>query len=121
MTTIAEKLLIKPNSTVWLSEPGRLPLLAPMPDGVREAVGLATAGTGVLFADDAAAVRGRLDEQRADLDKPAAFWIAYPDDSLDPEALRPIAADFGMRPGEQIAIGPRWSAVRLEQESTGGR
>jgi hypothetical protein len=32
---IAEKVLIKPNTTVWLSDPAHLPLLTPMPDGVR--------------------------------------------------------------------------------------
>ena len=116
MTTIAEKLLIKPNSTVWLNEPARMPLLAPMPSGVREASALATAGTAVLFAEDAATVRDQLTEQRADLDKPGAFWIAYPDGTLDPDVLGPIVADFGMRPGEEIAIGPHWSAVRLPFE-----
>src|SRR6185436_13808791 len=48
--TIAEKLLIKPHSTVWLNQPARLPLLTPMPEGVRETGTLATAGTAVLFA-----------------------------------------------------------------------
>ena len=52
--TIAEKLQIKPNTTVWLSDPARLPLLTPMPDGVREADAMATASTAVLFAEDAA-------------------------------------------------------------------
>src|SRR3569623_1448567 len=47
--TIAEKLQSKPNTTVWLSDPARLPLLTPMPDGVREADAMATASTAVLF------------------------------------------------------------------------
>ena len=52
--TIAEKLLIKPHSTVWLSDPARLTLLTPMPDGVREVETLAAASTAVLFAEDGA-------------------------------------------------------------------
>ncbi|GIF12201.1 hypothetical protein [Actinoplanes teichomyceticus] len=117
--TIAEKLLIKPNSTVWLNQPAHLPLLTPMPQGVRECGSLATAGTAVLFAEDAASVRQQLAEHRADLDKPGAFWIAYPKSAeagVGPDTLGPIAADFGMRPGEQIAIDDRWSGLRFRPD-----
>ena len=114
MTTIAEKLLIKPNSTIWLNEPAHLSLLAPMPAGVRESGMLATAGTAVLFAHDTASVRSQLGEHQTDLDKPSAFWVAFPAGSLDREALEPIVAEFGMRPGEQIAIDPHWCALQVQ-------
>ncbi|WP_229075873.1 hypothetical protein [Actinoplanes sp. DH11] len=113
---VAERLMIKANSTVWLNEPARLPLLTPMPDGVRETAVLATAGTAVLFAENATAVREQLAEHRADLDKPGAFWIAYPKGNQadsDQDSLGSIMADFDMRPGEQVAIDERWSALRF--------
>ena len=120
--TIAEKLLIKPNSTVWLNEPARLPLLTPMPEGVRETATLATAGTAVIFVEDAAAVREQLAEHRADLDKPGAFWIAYPKGNkadVNRDTLWPIVADFDMRPCGQVAIDERWSGLRFRANRPG--
>ena len=76
--TVAEKLQIKPNTTVWVSDPARIALLTPLPDGVRESDQPATASVAVVFADDAAAVRAALEKLAADLTKPAAFWVAYP-------------------------------------------
>ncbi len=114
--TIAEKLLIKPNSTVWLNQSARLPLLTPMPDGVRESTSPATASTAVLFAEDAATVREQLTEHRADLDKPRVFWIAYPKGNkadINRDTLWPIVADFDMRPCGQVAIDDHWSGLRF--------
>ncbi|GAA0461620.1 hypothetical protein Aca07nite_74100 [Actinoplanes capillaceus] len=120
--TIAEKLLIKPHSTVWLNEPARLPLLTPMPEGVRETGTLATASTAVLFVENAGAVREQLDRNRADLDKPAAFWIVYPKGNkadINRDSLWPIVADFDMRPCGQVAIDERWSALRFRANRPG--
>ena len=33
--SVAQKLLIKPGSTLWLSHPARVPLLEPLPENVR--------------------------------------------------------------------------------------
>jgi hypothetical protein len=122
MKTIAEKLQIKPNTTIWLSDPARLPLLTPMPDGVREADTMATAGTAVLFADDAASARRLLEEHTADLGKPAAFWVAYPKGNkadINRDTLWPIVADYDMRPNSQVAIDERWSALRFRPNRDG--
>ncbi|BAL85748.1 hypothetical protein AMIS_5280 [Actinoplanes missouriensis 431] len=118
-TTIAEKLLIKSNSTVWLNEPSRLPLLTPMPEGVRETGVLATAGTAVLFVEDAAGAREQLAEHRADLGKPGAFWIAYQKDGAPALDLSPIVADYDMRACDQVVIDERWSALRCEVTQPG--
>jgi hypothetical protein len=129
-TSIAEKLQIKPHSTVWLSDPAQLRLLTPMPDGVREVDRLASASTAVLFAEDAAGARKLLEEQAGDLDKPGALWIAYPKGNrtdVNRDTLWPIAADFGLRPNLQVAIDERWSALRFrplregEERFSGGR
>jgi hypothetical protein len=122
MKTIAEKLQIKPNTTVWLSDPARLPLLAPLPDGVRETDTMATAGTAVLFAEDAASARKLLEEHSADLGKPTAFWVAYPKGNkadINRDTLWPIVADFDMRPNSQVAIDDRWSALRFRPNRDG--
>jgi hypothetical protein len=120
--TIAEKLQIKPHSTVWVSDPARVPLLTPMPEGVREAEKLATAGTAVLFADDAAGVRKLMEENAADVTKPAVFWVAYPKGTrsdINRDTLWPIVADFGLRPNGQVAIDDHWSALRFRANREG--
>ncbi|AGZ39101.1 hypothetical protein [Actinoplanes friuliensis] len=127
--TIAEKLQIKPNTTVWLSHPEHLPLLTPMPEGVRESEGLATASTAILFADDAASARKLLEQHTEDLAKPAVLWVAYPKGNkadINRDTLWPIVADFNMRPNGQVAIDDHWSALRFranrpdEARFTGG-
>ena len=127
--TIAEKLQIKPNTTVWVSDPGQVALLTPMPDGVRQSDSMATASTAVLFAQDAASARELLAENAADVTKPAVFWVAYPKGNtadINRDTLWPIVAEFGMRPNGQVAIDERWSALRFrpkregEAEFTGG-
>jgi hypothetical protein len=120
--TIAEKLQIKPNTTVWLSDPARLPLLTPMPEGVREADAMATASTAVLFVEDASDTRAQLAKHAADLDKPGVLWIAYPKGNrtdINRDSLWPIVADFDMRPNSQVAIDDHWSALRFRPNRPG--
>lgn len=120
--TIAEKLQIKPNTTVWVSDPALTPLLTPMPDGVRESDRLATASTAVLFVEDAASARKLLAEHSGDLDKPRALWVAYPEGNatdINRDSLWPIVAEFGMRPNSQVAIDDRWSALRFRADRAG--
>jgi hypothetical protein len=120
--TIAEKLQIKPHSTVWLSHAKHLPLLTPLPEGVRQSDALATASTAVLFADDAASARKLLGEHADDLAKPAVFWVAYPKGNkadINRDTLWPLVAEFGMRPNGQVAIDNRWSALRFRANRPG--
>jgi hypothetical protein len=120
--TIAEKLLIKPHSTVWLNDPAQLTLLTPMPEGVREVEGMATSSTAVLFVEDAAGARKQLAEYSADLAKPGVFWVAYPKGNaadVNRDTLWPIVADFDMRPCGQVAIDDRWSALRFRPNREG--
>jgi len=120
--TVAEKLLIKPNTTVWLSDPANLTLLTPMPDGVREVETLATASTAVLFADSASSARAKLEKHSADLAKPGVFWVAYPKGNkadINRDSLWPIVADFDMRPCGQVAIDDRWSGLRFRPNREG--
>lgn len=120
--TIAEKLQIKPHTTVWLSHPAHLPLLTPMPEGVRECEDLATASAAVLWAESAAEARKLLEEHTDDLAKPGVLWIAYPKGNqadINRDTLWPIAADFNLRPNGQVAIDVRWSALRFRANKPG--
>ncbi|MEV6601344.1 hypothetical protein AB0M36_31495 [Actinoplanes sp. NPDC051346] len=121
MTTIAEKLQIKPHSTVWLSHPAHLPLLTPMPEGVREVDNPAMASAAVVFADDTASARKLMEEHAEELRQPSAFWVAYPKSSktdINHDTLGPIVAEFNMRPGDRVAIDDRWSALRCQTQTT---
>jgi hypothetical protein len=120
--TIAEKLQIKPHTTVWVSDPAHIALLTPMPDGVRESDQLATASTAIMFADDAASARKLMADHHADVTKPSAFWVAYPKGGradINRDSLWPIIAEFGLRPNQQVAIDDHWSALRFRADHPG--
>jgi hypothetical protein len=120
--TIAEKLLIKPNSTIWLSHAAHLPRLTPMPDGVRQVATMATAGVAVIFADDAAATREILAEHKNEITEPGVVWIAYPKGGkadINRDTLWPIVAEFGLRPNGQVAIDDVWSGLRFRANRDG--
>jgi hypothetical protein len=120
--TIAEKLQIKPHTTVWVSDPANITLLTPMPDGVRESDQLATASTAIVFADDAASARTLMETHRDDVTKPSAFWVAYPKGGradINRDTLWPIIAEFGLRPNMQVAIDDHWSALRFRADRPG--
>lgn len=75
--TVADKLLIKPGTTLWCSDPARLGLLEPLPDGVRLLDGPGEARTALVFADDARTLRQVLTTHRDRLARPEVFWVAY--------------------------------------------
>ncbi len=120
--TIAEKLLIKPNTTIWLSHNEHLPRLTPLPQGVRQVDSPATASVAVVFADSAAAVRESLTEHKGEITKPAVVWVAYPKGGradVNRDSLWPIVAEFGMRPNGQVAIDDVWSGLRFRADREG--
>jgi hypothetical protein len=116
LKTVAEKLLIKPGTTVWLSDPGRRALIEPLPDGVADAAGPDDAATALVFADDAESLRAVLERHGAGLSAPAVVWIAYPKggrSDVSRNTLWPILGEYGMRPIGQVAIDDTWSALRF--------
>jgi hypothetical protein len=126
----AEKLLIKPGTTVWVSPPGRSDLIGPLPDDVALVPELATAGVALVFVDDAAATRAFLADHAADLGGPAVLWFLYPKggrSDINRDTLWPMVAVHGLRPITQVAIDETWSALRFrplapdEAPFTGGR
>jgi hypothetical protein len=124
MTTksIAERLLIKPHTTVWSSPPARLDLVEPLPEGVRRVDGPEEATTALIFADDAGSLRNVLSAHRDALTRPTALWVAYPKANrtdINRDALWPILSEVGMRPIGQVAVDEVWSAMRFRPNKPG--
>lgn len=129
--SVAEKLLIKPNTTVWSSHASRLDLIQPLPENVRHVDRLEQATTTALvFADDAGSLRDILTAHKDQLARPSSFWVAYPKANradLNRDSLWPILGEYGMRPIGQVSVDEVWSAMRFrplkegEVSFTGGR
>ena len=128
--SIAEKLLIKPRTSLWSSHPSRLELIGPLPEGVSHADSPEGATTAVVFADDAASLREILAAHKDQLAWPASLWVAYPKGNradINRDSLWPMLSEHGMRPIAQVSIDDVWSALRFrpnregEAPFTGGR
>ena len=76
--SVANKLLIKPNTTLWSSYPSRLQLMAPLPTGVRRVDAPEQATTALVFADDAVSMRDLLATHQERLTRPEVLGVAYP-------------------------------------------
>jgi hypothetical protein len=128
--SVAEKLLIMPNTTVWSSHAARLDLVEPLPENVRRVDGPAQATTALVFADDAGTLRDVLTAHKEQLARPDVFWVAYPKGNradVNRDTLWPILGEYGMRPIGQVSLDEVWSALRFrplkegEAPFTGGR
>jgi hypothetical protein len=111
-----EKLLIKPNTTVWSSHASHLDLIQPLPEKVRHVDRLEQATTALVFADDAGSLRDILTAHKDQLARPSIFWVAYPKANradLNRDSLWPILGEYGMRPIGQVSVDEVWSAMRF--------
>jgi len=114
--SIAEKLLIKPNTAIWLAPAAQLARIEPLPDGVWVADNMSQANVALVFADSAAAAREILTAHAEQLAQAAVFWVAYPKGNkadINRDTLWPILAEYGMRPIAQVAVDEVWSALRF--------
>jgi hypothetical protein len=112
--TIAQKLLIKPDATVWSSRPEHQGLIDPLPEGARHVTTVEEATTALLYADSAQAVRDLLTAHKDQLAGPM-LWVAYPKGNqadINRDTLWPILAEYDMRPVGQVAVNEVWSAMR---------
>ena len=128
--SVAQKLLIKPESSLWVSSEDHLARLGPLPAGVRRATTPGDADAVVLFAADQASLRAGLASHGAEVARAAIIWVAYPKggrSDMNRDSLWPIVAELGLRPISQVAIDETWSALRFrplapgEPQFTGGR
>ena len=120
--SVAEKLLIKPNTTIWLSHAAHLARIEPLPPGVRVVDRMEQATLALVFADAAASARAILTAHTEQLARPAIFWVAYPKANkadINRDTLWPILAEYGMRPIGQVAVDDVWSALRFRPGKEG--
>lgn len=120
--SIAEKLLVKPNTTFWLSHPDRIHLIEPLPEGVRLVDAMEQATVALVFADSAAAAREILSAHQGRLTQPKILWVAYPKANktdINRDTLWPILVEYGMRPNSQVALDAVWSAMRFRAMQDG--
>jgi hypothetical protein len=114
--TVAEKLLIKPGASLWVSDGSRLDLVGALPDGARPVKGLDSADTAVIFADDSGSLRAILSAEGEALGRPSALWVAYPKGNradINRDTLWPILGEHALRPITQVSIDDVWSALRF--------
>jgi hypothetical protein len=114
--SVADKLLIKPGAAVWSSDPDRLALVGPLPEGVRPADAPGEADAALVWADDAASLRAVLAAEQGSLADADAFWVLYPKGNradVNRDSLWPILAEHDMRPISQVAVDEVWSALRF--------
>ncbi len=114
--TVAEKLQIKPNTSVWSSQPEYLDLIGALPEGTTLAGSMAEATTAVVFFASEAIARELLEHLRDHLAAPKALWIAYPKGNaadINRDSLWPIVGEYGLRPVTQVSIDDTWSALRF--------
>ena len=128
--TVADKLLIKPDASLWSSHPDRIDLIGTLPSGVRTVERLDQATIALVFADDADSLRKLLARHGDQLAGPDFLWVSYPKANrtdLNRDTLWPILAEYGLRPIGQVAVDEVWSALRFrplkegEPPFTGGR
>jgi hypothetical protein len=120
--TIADKLLIKPGTALWSSDPDRTAIVGAFPAGAKVVDAPSDASIALVFAGSAASLRDQLDRHAADLRQLAIIWIAYPKGNradINRDTLWPILTEYGLRPNGQVAIDETWSALRFRPLKAG--
>ncbi|HET9521534.1 MAG TPA: hypothetical protein VFO73_10845 [Candidatus Limnocylindrales bacterium] len=120
--TVAEKLLIKPNSTVWSLPAAGLDRIGPLPEGATRVADPGVATTVFVFADDAAALRAALAAHGDRIVRAGVIWVAYPKGGradINRDSVWPILGEYGLRPIGQVAVDDVWSALRFRPLAEG--
>ncbi len=114
--TVAEKLLIKPNSTVWSTPAEQLDSVGPSPEGVQQTQAPAEAAVALVFAPDERSLRDVLAAHAPELARAGTLWVAYPKGNpadINRDSVWPILDEYGMRPIGRVAVDDTWSALRF--------
>jgi hypothetical protein len=114
--TTAEKLLVKPETTMWISHPERVGLVDPLPDGVRVVEQPKNTSTALLFGDDAESLAAVVAANADALATIAQVWVAYPKGNrtdINRESVWPILAEHDLKPIGQVSLSDVWSAMRF--------
>lgn len=114
--------MIKPGTAVWMSHPSRITVLEPWPSDTCQTGDVVRAGVALVFADDCAVLRSGL-TRAAGSRRPAGegpggdshLWILHKGrpgpGAVEP--FTPVLDEFGLAPGEHVALNGRWAALRV--------
>ncbi|HEU0041950.1 MAG TPA: hypothetical protein VFQ15_06340 [Jiangellaceae bacterium] len=128
--TVAEKLLIKPDTNFWSSPASSAQIVGPLPDTVHRVDRPELAVVALVVADDAASLRTILAAHEGQWTAPDKLWVAYPKGNrsdINRDTVWPILTEHGVRPNGQVSLDDTWSALRFranrpgEPPFTGGR
>lgn len=114
--TVAQKLLIKPGSTLWVSPEVAPDLIGALPDAVTSTPDLEAADVALLGVSSAATARAVLETYRSALTGPAVLWVLYPKGNvtdINRDSLWKLLEPYGLRPITQVAVDATWSALRF--------
>jgi len=112
----AEKLLIKPGTSVWTSHPKQLALVEPLPESVRVVDRPEHATTALIFGYDAQSLRNVIAAHANRLANTQTLWVAYPKGDrtdINRASLWQILAEHALRPIGQVSLDDKWSAMRF--------
>jgi hypothetical protein len=116
LKSVAEKLLIKPGTTVWMSDSEHLGLIEPLPSDARVVDRLEEATTALVFVDDADSLHAHVAKHADRLVEPETLWVAYPKagrTDINRDTVWPVLAERALRPIAQVSLGEIWSAIRF--------
>lgn len=120
--TVAQKLLIKPGLSLWLSPDTEPALVEPLPENVTTASDIASTDVAIISVSDAAGATATLAAIGDDLARPAVLWVFYPKGNvtdINRDSLWPLLAGYGLRPITQVAVDDTWSALRFRPVKEG--
>lgn len=122
--TTASKLLVKPGTALWVSDPAALDLVGPLPAGVTRVDEISSAGVAVLRTESRAAVESLLDAHGDQLAALPVLWVLYPKGNradINRDSLWPLLVPHGLRPITQVSVDDVWSALRFRALKDGER
>lgn len=120
--TTAEKLQIKPDSSLFLAgDTAELrQLLDPMPDDTTTVKAARTADVAVMYATSRADLDEKAEAHLADLAAARATWIAYPKGGkadINRDSIWRRAEELGWTINGNISLSDTWSAVRIKPQA----
>jgi hypothetical protein len=115
MASPAEKLLIKPKTTVWTSHPRHLDLIEPLPPRVRIVDQPELATTVLIFGEDAQSLRNVVAAHAGRLAESETLWIAYRNayGDVDRNSLCAVLNEHLLWPVGHVSLDDQWSAIQV--------
>ncbi|MGP5073763.1 SRPBCC family protein [Arthrobacter rhombi] len=120
--SIAEKLQIKPKSSLFLAGDNAelRQLLEPLPDDTTTVKAASAADIAVLFTTDSADLEAKAGAHLGDLTSARATWIAYPKggrSDINRDSIWRRSEELGWTLNANISLSDTWSAVRIKPQS----